>query len=66
MTGDDEAPDLAAAMTRLWFGIEPPHLSAAAFARDLGAVVAAFRALPPPAFESEPADFVRVLEANGE
>lgn len=60
-----EAPDLVAAI-RLWHAIEPPHPSAAEFARDLHRLIAAFQALPAPDFQSEPADFVRILEALGE
>lgn len=54
------------AATRLWFGIEPPHPSAVEFAKDVHGLIKAFRALPPPKFQSEAADFVRILEKHGE
>lgn len=65
---DDKTADEVdfVATIRLWHGIEPPHPSAVEFAKDVQALIAAFRALPPPAFQSEPADFIRVLEALGE
>ena len=54
------------ASIRLWQGIEPPHPSAVEFSKDVQGLIKGFRALPAPDFQSEPADFVRVLDALGE
>lgn len=63
-TPPDE-PNFVASI-RLWHGIEPPHPSAIEFARDVQALIGGFLELPSPDFQSEPADFVRILEALGE
>lgn len=60
-----DGPDLVAAI-RMWHSIEPPHPSAAEFAKDVQAMIAGFQAMPAPDFQCEPADFLRVLEALGE
>lgn len=61
-TGDDEAAELAASIG-FWWGIVPPNAAANAFMRDVLAIPAAFKRLPPVPFEAEPAEFAVVLEA---
>lgn len=53
------------AATLWWFGIAAPWRHEEFMAR-LVRLAAGIRDLPPPDFQSEPSDFVRVLEANGE
>ena len=64
-TPDSNKSGLFETSALFWFGIAAPERHEEFLAR-LDQIAAALRGLPFPEFQSEPADFVRVLEANGE